>query len=74
MVLLALILIRQKRRTKVSDNTVSASIDEVDLSKANGIIKWLLDIEDENDKTKKYGDSEMIQKIGKRIQDDVKCL
>lgn len=74
MVLRAWILIRQKRRTKVSDNTVSASIDEVDLSKANGIIKWLLDIEDENDKTKKYGDSEMIQKIGKRIQDDVKCL
>ena len=74
MVLRAWILIRQKRRTKVSDNTVSTSIDEVDLSKANGIIKWLLDIEDENDKTKKYGDSEMIQKIGKRIQDDVKCL
>lgn len=66
-------LIRQKRRTKVSNNTVSTT-DEVDLPRANSIIKWLLDIEDENDKTKKYGDSEMIQKIGKRIQDDVKCL
>lgn len=58
----------------MSGNTVSTSTDEVDLSKANSIIKWLLDIEDENDKTKKYSDSEMIQKIGKRIQDDVKCL
>ena len=58
----------------MSDNAVSTPIDEVDLSKAKGIIKWLLEIEDENDKTKKYGDSEMIQKIGKRIQDDVKCL
>lgn len=58
----------------MSDNTISISTDEVDLSKANSIIKWLLDIEDENDKTKKYSDPEMIQKIGKRIQDDVKCL
>lgn len=57
----------------MSNNTVSTT-DEVDLPRANSIIKWLLDIEDENDKTKKYGDSEMIQKIGKRIQDDVKCL
>ena len=67
-------LIGRKRRAKVSDNTISISTDEVDLSKANSIIKWLLDIEDENDKTKKYSDPEMIQKIGKRIQDDVKCL
>lgn len=47
---------------------------EVDHSKAMQIIKWLLLVEDENDKTKKATDPEMVQKIGKRIQDDVKCI
>ena len=47
---------------------------EVDPSKAMKIIKWLLSLEDENDKTKKASDSEMVQKIGKRIQDDVRCI
>lgn len=47
---------------------------EVDSSKAMKIIKWLLSVEDENDKTKKASDPEMVQKIGKRIQDDVRCI
>ena len=47
---------------------------EVDPSKAMKIIKWLLSVEDENDKTKKASDPEMVQKIGKRIQDDVRCI
>lgn len=47
---------------------------EVDPAKAMKIIKWLLSVEDENDKTKKASDPEMVQKIGKRIQDDVRCI
>lgn len=47
---------------------------EVNPSKAMKIIKWLLSVEDENDKTKKASDPEMVQKIGKRIQDDVRCI
>jgi tetrahydromethanopterin S-methyltransferase subunit G len=43
-------------------------------AKANALIKWLVAIEDDNDKTHRYSDSEMIQKIGKKIQGDVKCL
>lgn len=58
----------------MSDNTVVASNDEIDPAKVKILIKWILDLEDENDKTKKYTDQQMIQKIGKRIQDDVKCL
>lgn len=46
----------------------------VDYGKANQLIRWILSLEDENDRTKKCSDSEMIQKIGKRIQGDVKCI
>ena len=46
----------------------------VDRGKANRLIKWILAFEDENDKTKKLSDPEMIQKIGKEIQGDVKCI
>lgn len=46
----------------------------VELGKANRLIKWILALEDENDKTKKYSDAEIVQKIGKEIQGDVKCI
>jgi hypothetical protein len=56
-------------------NLGSVEIPEgVDSGKANRLIKWILELEDENDKTKKYGDSEIIQKIGKEIQGDIKCI
>ena len=48
--------------------------DGVDLKKAGQLIKWIVKEENENDKTRKLDDSEMIQKIGKRIKDDAKCL
>lgn len=48
--------------------------DGVDCSKANRLIKRILELEDENDKTKKYSDRDMIQKIGKEIQGDIKCI
>ena len=46
----------------------------VDPAKANRLIKWIIDVEAENDKTGQLSDSAMVQKIGKRIQSDVKCL
>lgn len=56
-------------------NLGSVEIPEgVDLGKANRLIKWILALEDENDKTKKYSDREMVQKIGKEIQGDIKCI
>lgn len=48
--------------------------DEVDEGKAVRIIKWLISAEAENSKTNKLNDSEMIHKIAKQIQGDVKCL
>lgn len=48
--------------------------DGVDNAKANRLIKWLLEIEDENNRTGKLNNPAMVQKIGKRIQDDVRCL
>lgn len=56
-------------------NLGSVEVPEgVDRVKANRLIKWILAQEDENDKTKKFSDPEMIQKIGKQIQGDVKCI
>lgn len=49
-------------------------LEGVDPAKANRLIKWIIDIEAENDKTGQLNDSAMVQKIGKRIQSDVKCL
>lgn len=48
--------------------------DGVDQKKAARLIKWLINLEDDNDKTHRYDDSTMIQKIGKQIKDDVKCI
>lgn len=48
--------------------------DDVDRAKANRLINWILDLEDDNDKTARYDDSAMIQKIGKQIKDEIKCL
>lgn len=48
--------------------------DGVDNAKANRLIKWLLEIENENNRTGKLSNPAMVQKIGKRIQDDVRCL
>lgn len=48
--------------------------DGVDQKKAERLIKWLINLEDDNDKTHRYNDSMMIQKIGKQIKDDVKCI
>ena len=46
----------------------------VDKKKAASIIKWLVEAEDKNLKTGEYKDPQMVQRIGKRIQEDVKCL
>ena len=48
--------------------------DNVDQKKANRLINWIVDLEDDNDKTARYHDSAMIQKIGKQIKDEIKCL
>lgn len=48
--------------------------DNVDQKKANRLINWIVDLEDDNDKTARYDDSAMIQKIGKHIKDGIKCL
>lgn len=48
--------------------------DGVDPAKAVRLIKWIIDVEAENDKTGLLNDPAMVQKIGKRIQSDVKCL
>ena len=50
------------------------AIDSVDATKANRIIRWLVNAEAENSKTNKLSDPEMIQKITKQIQGEVKCL
>lgn len=55
----------------IDDIEVPAGVDK---AKANRLIKWIIDIEAENDKTGQLNDSAMVQKIGKRIQSDVKCL
>lgn len=46
----------------------------VDLAKANRLIQWIVNIEADNDKTGQLSDAAMVQKIGKRIQSDVRCL
>ena len=46
----------------------------VDLEKAKRLIAWLVKAEAENSKTGKLNDNEMIHKIAKQIQGDVKCL
>jgi len=56
---------------KLEDLTVPEGVDP---AKANRLIEWIIDIEAENDKTGQLNDSAMVQKIGKRIQSDVKCL
>lgn len=48
--------------------------DNVDQKKANRLINWIVDLEDDNDKTARYDDSAMIQMIGKQIKDEIKCL
>lgn len=56
---------------KLEDLKVPEGVDPV---KANRLIKWIIDVEAENDKTGQLNDLAMVQKIGKRIQSDVKCL
>lgn len=46
----------------------------IDMNKVKGIIKWLITAEDKNNKTGEYKDPQMVQRIGKKIQEDVKCL
>lgn len=48
--------------------------DGVDPKKAERLIKWLIKTEDDNDKTHSRNDAEMVQKIGKQIKDEAKCL
>lgn len=56
-------------------NQVQNSLpDGVQKDKVVRIIKWLLTVEADNDKTGQSTDSEMIQKIGKQIRGEVKCL
>lgn len=46
----------------------------IDKNKVKSIIKWLITAEDKNTKTGEYKDPQMVQRIGKKIQEDVKCL
>lgn len=46
----------------------------IDENKVKSIIKWLVVAEDKNNKTGEYNDPQMVQRIGKKIQEDVKCL
>lgn len=48
--------------------------DGVDQKKAERLIKWLIKLEDDNDRTHRFDDSAMVQKIGKQIKDDIRCL
>lgn len=46
----------------------------IDKNKVKSIIKWLITAEDKNNKTGECNDPQMVQRIGKKIQEDVKCL
>jgi hypothetical protein len=46
----------------------------IDPAKAIILIRWLIEIENENGKTGQFSNATMVQKIGKRIQSDIKCL
>lgn len=48
--------------------------DDVDQAKASRLINRIRALEDDNDKTARYDDSTMIQKIGKLIKEEIKCL
>lgn len=46
----------------------------VDTVKAQRLIQWIVRLEAENDRTSRLNPNEMIHKILKQIQDDVKCI
>ena len=46
----------------------------IDKSKALRLTQWLIKVEAENTKTNKLNNAEMIHKIAKQIQGEVKCL
>ena len=46
----------------------------VDATKAQRLIQWIVRLEAENDRTNRLNPNEMIHKILKEIQDDVKCI
>lgn len=48
--------------------------DNLDKEKAIRLINWLVKTEAENEKTNRFSDDEMILKIVKQIQSEVKCL
>lgn len=58
----------------MADAGNGVSFEDVDKNKAARIIKWLITVESENDKTGSLSDAEMIHKIAKHIQGEAKCL
>jgi hypothetical protein len=58
-----------------SSNSIitNGSVIEVDSKKANKILSKLIVLESDNIRTKKYNDSEMVRKIRKMIEEEVKC-
>jgi hypothetical protein len=45
----------------------------IDTKKANNVSKWLIDLEANNVKTKSNNDVQMVSKIQKYIEEEVKC-
>lgn len=48
--------------------------ENLDKEKAKRLISWLVKTEAENEKTNRLSDDEMILKIVKQVQSEVKCL
>lgn len=47
---------------------------EVDLSKVNRLLIWLVDREAENLRSRERNDAEMVKLIAKRIEEETQCL
>lgn len=58
----------------MADVVNNVASEDIDKNKAARIIKWLITVESENDKTGSLTDGEMIHKIAKHIQGEAKCL
>ena len=47
---------------------------EVDMIKISRLLKWLLEREEENLRSREMNDSEMVKHISKKIEEEVQCL
>lgn len=58
----------------MSDKIIQMEGIDVDVEKANKILKKVLIAEKNNLSTKKYSSQDMIKEIKKKIAEEVKCL